>query len=146
MSHPLPSTPTTSQPPKLALTDHAGERLRQRGYRESDIELVVGCGTQLADTIVLTNRDVDREIKALRRQMTRLERLRGTAAIVREGAVVTVFRMTREQIRARRASRAHGDGSSACPRSSRRSSRPLVEHHAKQRPLRPGRERRAGLV
>ena len=83
----------------FVLTRHAEERLRQRGLRESDIEFVLGCGTATAECVLLTDKDVAREIDECRRRIARLERLRGLAVFVAESVVVTIFRPDRVQAR-----------------------------------------------
>ena len=83
----------------LYVTNHAGERVRQRGYRERDLALVFECGTAAGEAVILTNRDVERELEACRRRIAQLERLRGTGVFVRENAVVTVIHLTRDQVR-----------------------------------------------
>ena len=79
---------------------HAVQRLQQRGMRENDIDLVLACGTQVADdSFLLTERDVHRELRRRKREIQALERLCGVKVVVRQGVVVTCFRATREQIK-----------------------------------------------
>lgn len=129
------------------LTNHAAERLRQRGLRESDVDVVLLHGTQTGEAIVLTRKDADAAIaqhkrqiaQHHKRQIAQLERLRGMAAFTRDCAVVTLFRPTPEQLRrlmhgassvrrARRVRRARG-------RSARRR---LDEHAAGEHPWADG--------
>jgi hypothetical protein len=121
------------------LTNHAAERLRQRGLRESDVDVVLLHGTQTGEAIVLTRKDADAAIAEHKRQIAQLERLRGMAAFTRDCAVVTLFRPTPEQLRrlmhgarsvrrARRVRRARG-------RSARRR---LDEHVAGEHPWADG--------
>jgi hypothetical protein len=79
------------------LTTHAAERVRQRGLRDRDLELVFECGTPTQEAVLLTGKDVAREIETCRRRMAQLERLRGTALIVAESVVVTVYRPDTER-------------------------------------------------
>ena len=81
------------------LSDHAEERLRQRGYRERDVETVIAYGTLCADAIVLTDKDVRRAIETKKREIQDLERLRGTAVVVQDGVVATVYRPGRRRMR-----------------------------------------------
>lgn len=82
-----------------ALSAHAQQRLRQRGYRERDIEMVMIYGTVCADAVVLTDRDVRRAIETKKREIQDLEHLRGTAVIVQDGVVATVYRPDRRRMR-----------------------------------------------
>ena len=81
------------------LTSHAGERLRQRGLRERDVDFVLLHGTPTDNAVVLTKKDVGAAIAEHRRQIAQLERLRGTAVFTRDAAVLTLFRPTPEQMR-----------------------------------------------
>ncbi len=107
-------------------TRHAETRMRQRGVRWADIELVLNCGTQLApDVWFMRDVDASREIadlkrtfrriertlqkgkqrleRALKRRIQRLERLRGLQVIVVGEAVLTSYRPSlAHQRRARR--------------------------------------------
>ena len=79
-----PCSPTT--------TRHADRRMRQRGLRERDVQLVTDCGTAGPyGRTVLLDRDVDREIRECKRRIQSLERLRGSV-VVRDGdEVITCY-------------------------------------------------------
>ena len=48
----------------LTYTNHAEARMRQRGIRESDVDLVMDCGALIGkNTYFLRRKDVDREIR-----------------------------------------------------------------------------------
>lgn len=81
------------------LSEHAEARLRQRGYRERDVEAVIAYGTECAEAIVLTDKDVRRAIEAKKRESQDLERLRGTTVVVQDGVVATVYRPDRPRMR-----------------------------------------------
>lgn len=77
----------------LSLCDHANARIRQRGFSESDVELIVSLGTQVEDGAVLFRKqDVDREIRDLKRRIQSLHRLKNAKAVVNGATVVTVYR------------------------------------------------------
>lgn len=82
----------TATTPGVAVTAHADARLRQRGYRAEDLDLILSLGTEGAEGVVLTNADAQREINRMKRHIHRLERLRGTAVIMADGTVVSVYR------------------------------------------------------
>ena len=105
----------------LVLTRHAITRMHQRGFRPSDVGLVLELGTPTHDGILLSRKDVEREVAALesevslvktvqsgsdasaaktvsetlaqlRRRIAEIRRLNGTAVYMEEGVVVSVYR------------------------------------------------------
>lgn len=96
------------------LTRHAEQRLRQRGYRTDDVELVLDLGTPTGNAVLLTNQDVETEIAECRHRIARLERLRGTAIILGEEKVVSVYKPRR--IKARRMLRSRNGRGLGVPR------------------------------
>ena len=74
------------------LTRHAQDRMRQRGLRDPDIQLVLECGTQAPHgRVMLRDRDVDREIRECKRRIQRLERLRRVVVVCEDRSVVTCY-------------------------------------------------------
>ena len=82
----------------LEVTAHAAERLRQRGHRERDLELVAGYGTPTAGGCVLTRADADRAIAACHRMIRDLDRLAGTAIFTAGPVVKTIYRPSQSQM------------------------------------------------
>lgn len=79
----------------LHLTHHAEVRMRQRGFRKSDVDLVLSVATRVADDVFfLTDRDAAREIEQRKREIQQLERLRGSRIIVEGNALVTLYHAT----------------------------------------------------
>lgn len=76
----------------LAKTRHVTERAQQRGFREGDLELIAQLGTATEDGVVLRRRDVDQVRTVVRRLLSDLERLEGSALIVQDDAIVSVYR------------------------------------------------------
>ena len=65
----------------LAFSNHAERRMRQRGIRKGDIELLLSYGTQLGDdSVLLLDADAKREIERRKCEIQLLERLRGCKA------------------------------------------------------------------
>lgn len=90
----------------LVLTDHAETRLRQRGYRNTDVSLLLDAATRVADdAYFLSDQDVSREIELRRREIQQLERLRGTRVVVDGHKIVTLHHVTRKPARVERARR-----------------------------------------
>ncbi len=78
------------------LSGHAEARAQQRGIRRSDIPIIVAAGTPVDDdSLFLLARDVDREIRRRKREITALERLRGCRIVIAGETVVTVYRPSR---------------------------------------------------
>lgn len=91
------------QAPELTATRHADARIRQRGFRERDLEALVRFGREMPDgTVRLLDEDVEREIDGLRRWIAMLDRLRGMTAVIDGGRVVTVYKSRRQKRRPRR--------------------------------------------
>ena len=63
----------------IRFSQHSLARIRQRGLTEPDIRPILNAGTPVdADSIFLRRKDVDREIRILKKKISRLERLRVT--------------------------------------------------------------------
>lgn len=74
-------------------SSHALTRIRQRGIRERDMDLILRIGTPIdSDSVLVLDKDVDREIRLLKQRIDAVERLRGIRAVVAENTVVTVYR------------------------------------------------------
>ena len=83
----------------FTLSRHAATRASQRGYRATDLALVAEFGTSTPDGALLLRRDVEQIRCEVTRLLARLDRLVGTAVILREETLVSVFRVTRAQRR-----------------------------------------------
>jgi hypothetical protein len=78
----------------IALTRHAEARMRQRGFRDADLDVLLQAATPLAnDAYLMTNAATDREIARLKQKLERLQRLRGCKIVVAGDAIVTVCHM-----------------------------------------------------
>lgn len=87
----------------IVLTRHADQRLRQRGRSNVDIEIVLRHGTRLArDSVVLLNKDADREVARLKREIARLDRLRGWKVVEDCGCIITTYKPSRVRRQATR--------------------------------------------
>ena len=76
----------------IRFTHHAEVRMRQRGFRKADVELVLGVATQVSgEAFFLTDHDASREIERRRREIQQLERLRGSKIIVEGGTLITLY-------------------------------------------------------
>jgi hypothetical protein len=81
------------------ITNHAATRIRQRGFRETDAQVVLENGTPSDDGIVLTRRDIAERISEYRARISELERLCGAAIFLADGRVVSVYRPGRKKVR-----------------------------------------------
>ena len=76
----------------IKLSRHAEMRLRQRGFRNVDVEVVLLAATHLSgDAFFLSDQDVQREIAVRKREIQQFERLRGAEMIVEGGVLVTAY-------------------------------------------------------
>lgn len=72
---------------------HATARMRQRGVRDDDLSLILSCATSVdGETLILRNRDVQREVEARKREIQMLERLKGQLLVIRKGRAVTTYK------------------------------------------------------
>ncbi|HMR34606.1 MAG TPA: hypothetical protein PKA13_13570 [Geminicoccaceae bacterium] len=79
----------------LRLTRHAEVRMRQRGFRKADVDLVLSVATRVADdAFFLTDRDVAREIERRKHEIQQLERLRGSKIIIDADSLITLYHTT----------------------------------------------------
>ena len=94
----------------LTLSNHAETRMRQRGLRLSDLELVLRCASEIGkDIYFLSRKDVHREIRRRKREIQALERLQGQKVVVAYETVVTCYRSnSRDQKRTLRRGRDFG--------------------------------------
>lgn len=77
---------------KREVTRHGAARMQQRGISARDVDLIVEYGTvERPGLHHLRNRDADREIRHCKLRIQTLERLRGCAAVVEKGTLVTCF-------------------------------------------------------
>lgn len=84
----------------LRFTQHAETRMRQRGFRNADVDLVLSVATRVADdAFFLSDRDAAREIGRCRRKIQQLERLRGTKLVIEGQTVITLYRAGRKPSR-----------------------------------------------
>ena len=62
----------------MKYTRHSTTRLRQRGFRKGDVELILENGTEIShEKIMLKRRDADKAIQKRKREIAKLERLVG---------------------------------------------------------------------
>jgi hypothetical protein len=80
------------------MTQHGQMRIQQRGYRNADMELVMQHGTDCTGRdgeygFMLTNQDVHQTVERYKRQIRKLERLKGTYMVVSESnELITTYR------------------------------------------------------
>jgi hypothetical protein len=85
---------------EVRFTNHAEIRMRQRGFRNADVGLVLSVATRVAaDVFFVSDKDAAREIERRRREIQQLERLRGTKLIVEGENVITLYHSDRKRPR-----------------------------------------------
>lgn len=78
----------------VSLSRHAQTRMRQRGFSERDIELIVRCGSDVRRGLrQLRGKDIDNEIKRVKRRIQDLERLRNSAVVMEDDMVITCYHL-----------------------------------------------------
>lgn len=84
----------------VRFTQHAETRMRQRGFRNADVSLVLSVATPVADdAFFLSDKDAAREIKRRRHEIQQLERLRGTKLVVEGENLITLHHSDRRRPR-----------------------------------------------
>ncbi len=84
----------------LHYSNHAEQRMQQRGIRKQDIDLLLACGTQVDESsVLLSEKDAAREIHRRKREIQALERLRGAKVVISEGVVVTCYRAAERRVK-----------------------------------------------
>lgn len=96
----------------VKLSGHMGKRLRQRGFKEADVPLILRVATEEPNGCYkVTARAVEREIARLKAEIAALERLSGCVLILEHGTAVTIHhderRKRSRQPRRRRRGRTH---------------------------------------
>ena len=81
----------------MNLTDHATERLNQRGIPQSVVDIVLECGAMQpapggATKIFFGKRERYELISRLKKTIKLIERANGICLVVKEDAVLTVYR------------------------------------------------------
>ena len=84
---------------ELQMSRHASERAQQRGFKPSDLELILGNGTTYSEATVLTRKDAEQAIRQRKREIQDLERLKGAAVIHQAGVVATMYRPGKRRLR-----------------------------------------------
>ena len=68
---------------QIAYSAHAKMRMCQRGIRKADVDLVLGCASEIDENVYfLSRKDVDREIRRRKQEIQAFERLRNQKVVV----------------------------------------------------------------
>ena len=79
----------------LTMTRHSQTRMSQRGFRKTDLEVLLAHGTDIGrNRIMLRRRDSAKLIRDLKKQIAKIERLTDKVLIVTEGQLVTAYHQT----------------------------------------------------
>jgi hypothetical protein len=81
----------------LAVTNHARIRSAQRNIPLTDLDIVVMIGSEVENGFYIRDADCEALEQVLRATLKKLTKWRGAQLIVKDGAVVTTYRPTREQ-------------------------------------------------
>ena len=74
------------------LTKHADVRIRQRGLRDDDINLVLLTASSIGpDAYMLTAQDAAREIARRKHEIQTLERLKGCKLVVEGDSIISCY-------------------------------------------------------
>lgn len=88
----------------IEYTRHGERRANQRGFRRGDVDLIRYCGTLIADrqaeVYVPLNKDVEQAISVRKREIQRLEKMRGCEVVIIDSHLVTVHHSSRRHEKA----------------------------------------------
>ena len=83
----------------LHYSRHGEQRVNQRGFLRSDVELIRRCGTQIedyeAEVYLVLNKDIEQMTRALKQQIQRLDHLRGCKLVIKGEKLVTAHHTSR---------------------------------------------------
>ena len=84
----------------IVLSRHAEKRMRQRGLRNTDIDLILKCASEIGeDVLFLGRKDVQREIRRRKQEIQALERLCGQKIVLADETIVTCYQSGRSDQR-----------------------------------------------
>lgn len=78
----------------LDITKHASLRLAQRAISISDVDMIMGFGTEVDDGYIFLNQNCDALESELKAALQRVRKLRGKRIVVGNGQVITAYRAT----------------------------------------------------
>jgi len=81
---------------KRHVTQHAIQRMTQRGLKPDDLDLIMLIGTEVEGGYLVRSRDRQAAESELKRLLKQVRRLDGTRLVVESGTVVTAYRAGRK--------------------------------------------------
>lgn len=81
----------------LYMTDHAVQRLSQRGFLPSDAELIMAIGSEVEDGYFVSAKDCQAVERDVKRFLDRVRRLGGKRLVVMEDRLITGYHATKRQ-------------------------------------------------
>jgi len=94
------------------LTHHAAQRMAQRGFRPSDIEVVLLIATEVEGGYFVRENDARLFAEDLRKRAEQIERMAGKRLVIRDNMLVTAYHATpaktRRLLREKTHRRRHG--------------------------------------
>ena len=75
----------------MQYTEHAKIRMKQRGVSDKDLQLVLEVGEHFGDGYAMTNKAIDEYQQKLKKQLQRLDHLRGHYIVVSNDSLITTY-------------------------------------------------------
>ena len=76
----------------ITFTRHGEVRMSQRGIQKTDLDVILAHGTDIGrNRIMLKRRDADEAIRAHKKQIAKIERLKDKVLVVADGQLVTAY-------------------------------------------------------
>ena len=79
------------------MTRHASKRIQQRGLSDSDIDFILGLGSEVEGGYLLTRRDRVKIQHRAKWAIAKAQRLEGKRLVMEGETVVTAFHATKKQ-------------------------------------------------
>lgn len=76
-------------------TRHFEKRMRQRGYKSTDLDLILDSGTAVRDGIFMSREAIEAAILERKHEIASLERLHRSLVVVKNDVAVTIQRARR---------------------------------------------------
>lgn len=76
---------------ELNFTEHALQRMAQRGFLCSEIDMILAIGTEVPDGYLVTRKDCEQAEKALRQLLAKIIRLKNKRIVVADGSLITAY-------------------------------------------------------
>ena len=77
----------------VSITRHAADRMRQRGIRESNLNIILELAEEIRpDVYFLSDKAAHQEIQRLKQRIRKIEKMKGVVVVISNGRIVTTYK------------------------------------------------------